>query len=286
VFGFDIAVDGVLDIFCDWIYGKLIGFFGEFFTNMNLMGAELFELDWVQAILLFFSYFAWALYAVGLVVAVFDMAIEAQKGKGNVQDVALNALKGFFEVSLFTVVPVNLYAFCVSISGNLVSAITSLTDSPGELGMVAKLAFGSLQHLGDNVINAIVFTILIGYAVIKVFFANLKRGGILLIMMATGSLYMFSVPRGYQDGFVNWCKQVVALCLSAFLQTIVLVAGLVTFNTNFLLGIGLMLSATEVPRIAGAFGMDTSTRFNAMSVVHSANYAMSFARSISRAGVK
>jgi len=51
--------------------------------------------------------------------------------------------------------------------------------------------------------------ILMGYAVIKVFFANLKRGGILLIQIAVGSLYMFSVPRGYIDGFVSWCKQVV-----------------------------------------------------------------------------
>ena len=68
---------------------------------------------------------------------------------------------------------------------------------------------------------SIVFVILIGYAVIKVFFANLKRGGILLVMMATGSLYLFSVPRGYSDGFVSWCKQVAALCLTAFLQTIV-----------------------------------------------------------------
>ena len=59
------------------------------------MGAELFELEWIKGILLFFNYFAWALYGVGLVVAVFDMAIEAQRGKGGFQDVGLNAIKGF-----------------------------------------------------------------------------------------------------------------------------------------------------------------------------------------------
>ena len=41
--------------------------------------------------------------------------------------------------------------------------------------------------------------VMMGYAVIKCFFANLKRGGILLIQIAVGSLYMFSVPRGYMD---------------------------------------------------------------------------------------
>ena len=58
--------------------------------------------------------------------------------------------------------------------------------------------------------------IMMGYAVIKVFFANLKRGGILLIQIAVGSLYMFSVPRGYMDGFVSWCKQIIGLCLTGY----------------------------------------------------------------------
>ena len=43
LFGLDLAVDGVLDQFCDWIYGKLISFFGDFFSMINMMGAELFD---------------------------------------------------------------------------------------------------------------------------------------------------------------------------------------------------------------------------------------------------
>lgn len=48
LFGLDLAVDGVLDQFCDWIYGKLISFFGDFFSMINMMGAELFELEWIK----------------------------------------------------------------------------------------------------------------------------------------------------------------------------------------------------------------------------------------------
>ncbi len=44
--------------------------------------------------------------------------------------------------------------------------------------------------------------IMMGYAVIKVFFANLKRGGILLIQIAVGSLYLFSVPRDILMGLL------------------------------------------------------------------------------------
>ena len=282
MFGMDLAVDSVLDQFCDWIYGKLISFFGDFFSMINLMGAELFELNWIKGILLFFNYFAWALYIVGIVVAVFDTAIEAQRGKGNLQDVGLNIIKGFFAVSLFTIVPVDLYIFCINLSNGLIGAIAGMTESEGKLGAIATMILGGFETPASNIVVAIVFVILIGYAVIKVFFANLKRGGILLTMMATGSLYMFSVPRGYTDGFISWCKQVVALCLTAFLQTIVLIAGLVTYNTNMLLGIGLMLSSTEVPRIAQNFGLDTSMRFNVMSTVYSVNSVVNMTRNIGR----
>lgn len=125
--------------------------------------------------------------------------------------------------------------------------------------------------------------ILMAYAIIKVFFANLKRGGILLIQIAVGSLYMFSVPRGYTDGFIQWCKQVIGLCLTAFLQATILVAGLMVFKDHALLGLGLMLSAGEIPRIAGAFGLDTTTRANIMSAVYTAQTAVNMTRTVVQA---
>ena len=39
----------------DWIYGQIVGFLGNFFALMGNMGVELFELEWVSAIILFFS---------------------------------------------------------------------------------------------------------------------------------------------------------------------------------------------------------------------------------------
>ena len=137
--------------------------------------------------------------------------------------------------------------------------------------------------LGTNPIMLLFAMILMAYAVIKVFFSNLKRGGILLIQIAVGSLYMFSIPRGYTDGFTQWCKQVIGLCLTAFLQAAILVAGLMVFSDKALLGLGLMLAAGEVPRIAGAFGLDTTTRANIMSAVYTAQAAVNTTRTIVQA---
>ena len=275
------------------IVGALVGFLGNFFAQMGNMGVELFDLEWVQAVILFFSKLAWALFAVSLVVRAFECGIEYASGRANLQQTALDMIKGFFAVSLFTTVPVRLYALSVSLQGTLSVGLTGSDTTIGEVGQQIITDLSEIDSLADMIDNSyfglgvitsplmILFcVILMAYAVIKVFFANLKRGGILLIQIAVGSLYMFSIPRGYIDGFVQWMKQVIGLCLTAFLQSTILVAGLMVFKDHALLGLGLMLSAGEVPRIAGTFGLDTTTRANIMSAVYTAQAAINTTRTI------
>ena len=280
----------------DWIYGQIVGFLGNFFALMGNMGVELFELDWVNAIVLFFSRLGWALFAVSVVVCAFECGIEYSAGRGNLQQSALNVIKGFLAVSLFTVVPVRLYALSVSLQGTFSAGLTGYGRSIGEVGQDIVTELSEIQTLSDAVnsthfgldvitspIMILFCVILMAYAVLKVFFANLKRGGILLIQIAVGSLYMFSIPRGYLDGFVGWMKQVIGLCLTAFLQSTILIAGLMIFKDHALMGVGLMLSAGEAPRIAGNFGVDTTTKANVMSAVYTAQAAVNTTRTIAAA---
>jgi hypothetical protein len=294
IWGF--VADKILGQIVDWFYGQVVGFLGNFFAEMGNMGVELFEMSWVQSIVLFFSYLAWALYGTGLVVACFECGIEYSSGRGNIRETALNAIKGFMAVSLFTVVPVRLYELSVTLQGQLTAGITGYGASIGDVASDIMQEFSAVESLTDLTSGPflgfgsitsgfmILFCIiLMAYAIIKVFFANLKRGGILLIQIAVGSLYMFSVPRGYTDGFIQWCKQIIGLCLTAFLQATILIAGLMVFKDHALLGLGLMLSAGEIPRIAGAFGLDTTTRANIMSAVYTAQAAVNTTRTIVQA---
>lgn len=265
--------EAVWDVMLKWLYDTIYGAVSEFFTMINGMGAGVFDLKWVNAFLTLFSYFGWALFVAGLIVAVFDTAIEYQTGRVNIQSVFLNVLKGFMAVNLFTKVPVLLYQFCVTLQGkftdDLLHAFTNVNST--DIGATANIALSSFSGSG---LLGILTVIALGYCVVKLFFANIKRGGILLCQIAVGSLYMFSVPRGYSDGFTGWCKQVFALCLTAFLQTTLLFLGLLTWQTNIFLGLGVMLSANEVPRIAQQFGLDTSVRVNMMSVTSTVNTAV------------
>ena len=294
LFIWDFVASTVMDNLIDWFYGQLVGFLGNFFAEMGSMGVELFELEWVQAVVLFFSRLAWALFAVSLVVRAFECGIEYASGRANLQQTALDVIKGFFAVSLFTTVPVRLYTLSVSLQGTFAAGITGYGTSIGTVGQEIMEDLGSVDSITDmadaplnlalgvmtSPIMILFCVVLMAYAVIKVFFANLKRGGILLIQIAVGSLYMFSIPRGYIDGFVQWMKQVIGLCLTAFLQSTILVAGLMAFKDHALLGLGLMLSAGEVPRIAGTFGLDTTTRANIMSAVYTAQAAVNTTRTI------
>ena len=76
--------------------------------------------------------------------------------------------------------------------------------------------------------------------------------------------------------------QIFALCLTAFLQTALLFLGLLTFQDNLLLGLGIMLAAGEVPRIAQQFGLDSSVKVNMMSVVHATSTAVNMTKNIAK----
>ena len=271
-----------------WFYETIYGAVADFFTMMGNMGADIFGLDWVQATIKLFTLFGWALFVAGTVVAVFDTAIEYQNGRATIKTTAINVLKGFFACSLIGIVPVELYKFCISLQNTFSHDLAAIfagsksIDLAGESTSILQGSFAVANNITINLFNLLAL-IAFAYCIIKIFFQNIKRGGILLVQMSVGALYMFSVPRGYQDGFNQWMKQIAALCLTAFMRTTLLFLGLLTFPGNMLLGLGIMLAANEVPRIAQQFGLDSSVRVNMMSVVHATTTAVNLTRSVARA---
>lgn len=277
--------NAIWDTMLQWFYNTIFDAIADFLTLMGNMGVDIFDLKWVQATIQLFILFGWSLFVSGMVVAVFDVAIEYQSGRADIKNTAINVLKGFFACSLFGVLPVELYKFCISLQNTFAGDLTRIFSGEKHLGLseLSILVLNkSFMLSGGTVLNLfnLLAMIAFAYCVVKIFFANIKRGGILLIQMAVGSLYMFSVPRGYTDGFNQWMKQIVALCLTAFMQTTVLFLGLLTFQNNMLLALGIMLAANEVPRIAQQFGLDSSVRVNMMSMVHATTTAVNMTRSV------
>ena len=280
--------NAIWDAMLKWFYETIYGAVADFFAMMGNMGADIFDLDWVQATIKLFTLFGWSLFVAGVVVAIFDVAIEYQNGRANIKTTTINILKGFFACSLIGIVPVELYKFCISLQNTFSHDLTGLAaggqtlNLAGQSTSVLEGSFAMSVQVGFGLLNLLCL-IAFAYCIVKVFFQNIKRGGILLVQMAVGALYMFSIPRGYSDGFNQWMKQVAAICLTAFMQTTLLFLGLLTFPGNMLLGLGIMLAANEVPRIAQQFGLDSSVRVNMMSIVHATTTAVNLTRSVARA---
>ena len=258
--------DAVFDAMFEWTYGLIFNGISEIFRLINSSTADIFGLAWVQSFIGLFYNLAWMLFGCGFIVSVFDTAIAYEGGQNNIKNLCLNTLKGFFAASLVTTVPQRLYSFCVNLQGTFAHELIAsfVQSSPGNVIGAAQYIMDELN--GVHTTANLFFIIMFGYCTVKVVLANIKRGGILLCQIAVGSLYLFSVPRGFTDGFYGWCKQVIATCLTAFLQTTILYLGLLTYQTSAILALGICLSANEVPRIAQMFGLDTSTHINMMSV--------------------
>lgn len=264
----DAISDAVWDIMFEWLFNKVYGAVAELFMFIDQSATDLFSLAWVRTFVSLFQALGWMLFVCGLVMAVFDTAMAYESGAANIKNTCINVLKGFMAASLVTVVPQRLYSFCVNMQGTFATEllgnfISGTSDTMADTGLAVIFALAS-----DISLFSLFFMILFGYCTVKVVFANIKRGGIMLCQIAVGSLYMFGVPRGYTDGFYSWCKQVIATCLTAFLQTTILYIGLLTYTQHPLLAVGICLSANEVPRIAQMYGLDTSVRVNMMSVSH------------------
>lgn len=54
MFIWDFAVDTIFEEIMKWFYSQLVSFLSVFFSMMGNMGAELFTLSWVQAVVQFF----------------------------------------------------------------------------------------------------------------------------------------------------------------------------------------------------------------------------------------
>lgn len=264
----DAITDEIWDIMFSWLFNLIYGAVADLFEFINKSTSNIFALSWVQSFIALFHSLAWMLFVCGLIVAVFDTAIAYESGAANIRQTCVNVIKGFMAAALFAVVPQRLYELCIALQGSfsydLLGVFLSDTYST-----IADSGLSVLYVLASDVsLFSLFFIILFGYCTVKVVFANIKRGGIMLCQIAVGSIYMIGIPRGFTDGFSSWCKQVIATCLTAFLQTVILYLGLLTYTQHPLIAVGICLSATEVPRIAQMYGLDTSVRVNMMSVSH------------------
>lgn len=257
----------------------------ELIDMNNNFTTSLFDNNIVNSFLWFVSTLAGLLFVMGIGFAVFEMGVNSHEGKGSsVQDLFLNIVKGLMATACLTSLPVLLLKFTNHICNMICEAFT--------LNATIEFIYNSSQGGTANFFSGWLmpfFYIIVFICVFKVFLGNLKRAGILITLMFLGSIHIFSIPRGYVDAFFSWCKQVIGLCITSFMTNILITLGAVVYSTNqgadagdLILSAGVMLSASEVPRIAQQFGLDTSMRTNVSQAIFATSGITSIVRSFAR----
>ena len=189
-------------------------FLWQLFAEMGNMGVELFEMSWVQSIVLFFLIWPGRCMSSGWWWPC-SRSESNTRPDGPVSRTRLSApSRALWPWGVLPWCRWELYKLSVTLQASLTSGITGYGESFDALStdiinslqgvdIGAAASSGVFGGIGSitSPIMVIFIIIMMGYAVIKCFFSNLKRGGVLLIQIAVGSLYMFSVPRGYMDGF-------------------------------------------------------------------------------------
>jgi hypothetical protein len=143
---------------------------------MGNYGVEIFELDWINAVLRLFYLFGWALFGVGMVVAIFDVAIESQTGRANIKTAGLNILKGFLAASLVTVVPLELYKFCVTLQNTFAGDLTRVFTGQIHLGLNRESLI-VLENVFSVIVpgNLSIFNLLAMIALPCLFLSNIEK---------------------------------------------------------------------------------------------------------------
>ncbi len=254
----------------------------------NDFTVSLFSNSMVTSFILLVTSVAGCFFLFGVGFAFASWAIDSQENGGvNVSATFKNCFIGLAATMSIGTLPILLLSSVNDLAGILSNALISASGT----------SFSDLWNTKFEVLSSLnffsgwgspIFIIITFICTVRIFLANLKRGGIMITLMVVGSLHMFSVPRGYTEAFFSWCKQVAGLCVTSFMQNILLVLGLAVYlnsDVDFfdvILAGGVMLSATEVPRILQQFGLDTSMKANVSQAIFGVSGVMNIVGSFAR----
>lgn len=247
-----------MDTIFGWFNNNLIKSAGNVLTYMSQVSINLFSNPIVDNVLQLMEYVGWILFAIGILFAIVNMYIAYLESETiNLHLLVLNIFKGLIAILFLKAGAIRLFELSITMN-ELVSKITTTPNYQQSLdNVVGKMATSNFSLLWTFFI---IIAVLISVVVCLI--QILKRGGMYLAHIMVGYLYVFSIPSGNTEGFMDWCRQTVAIALTNVLQTALLYIGLAMIATDIskiFLGIGIIMAATKVEEIAGKYGLSTNT---------------------------
>ncbi|MDO4317911.1 MAG: DUF6045 family protein [Lachnospiraceae bacterium] len=246
-------VSWFLEQILEYFSTKTTFFFAFLMDTMATEGLVLFDMPLISNMIAGVQTIGMGLWGVGMVMAVYDLAILYAKGRsGSYIDLGQNFFKSYLAAALFWALPVPAYRLMVEMGSAIAYAIPGGSDS---IWAGMEESWMAITVMSSEILVTLVASVIFGVGTVLAYVQFLKRGFYLFILICSGCLYMVSIPRGYQDGFVDWIKQVAGLCFSSCLQVILMVFSFWLIpQGHMMLGIAGLYASKEIDRLMQRFG--------------------------------
>lgn len=247
-----------MDFIFNYFKDKLIGGSGTVLTYMSNASLDLFSNSIVTNILLLFEYIGYILFAVGVLFGIANVYIEYLENESlNVHLFIMNVIKAIIAMAFLKVGAIWLY----DLSNIINSSVSQIVSVPNYNNQVSNINSALGSDTSINVVWLVIIGLIVLFGLITSLVQIMKRGGLYMAQIILGYVYVFSIPSGNVDGFIEWCKTTASIAITNILQTALLYVGLALMSndiTKLFLGLGLIMSASSVEKIAGRFGMAAS----------------------------
>lgn len=240
-----------------YVYYQLTSVALTMLDDVNGLSINFFSNEFIQAIVNFFTLFAWGLGLTGAAIAIMDFAVSYQTGGGgSFTGTGMNMLRLLVALLTFSSIPILLFQTSMDIYGTVRSVVVGSMD--GATVSITDLVKGAVQSMFKSVYGTLP-PVKIANGIWE-FLKKLTDGfqatdpaDAALPQMPTGgrlfayhsgvgnlqdflfqpqtrrylpranlcrTMHMLALARGYTDGFGSWCKQVAVLCFTAFVQNL------------------------------------------------------------------
>ena len=219
-----------------YVYYQLTSVALTMLDDVNGLSINFFSNEFIQAIVNFFTLFAWGLGLTGAAIAIMDFAVSYQTGGGgSFTGTGMNMLRLLVALLTFSSIPILLFQTSMDIYGTVRSVVVgsmdgatvSITDLvKGAVQSMFKSVYGTLPPVkiangiweflkkltdgfqatdpADAALSsnadwwALIQLIILVWAIFKIFFSNLKRGGILLVQICRINAHACACTRIYR----------------------------------------------------------------------------------------
>jgi hypothetical protein len=252
-----------LDIIFDFLKDKIIGGAGDAITYMTQASINLLDNQIVVNVLNLFEYMGWILLTVGILFAIANVYIcYIENGTIDIHLLIINIVRSFIAIFFLKAGAVRLFELSNTING-LISKITSTPNYKENMTSFADI-LGKIQL---NILWVLFIGLIAIIGIVVCLVQIMKRAGMYIAQIMIGYLYLFSMPAGNVQDFIDWCRQTVAIAVTNILQTALLFTGMsiiASSGKSIFLGIGVILAATKVEDLAGRYGMGTGISYRGL----------------------